>query len=74
MTSATSGLIASYSRFFAWRDVAMRYKQTVIGVAWSPFLMTAVFGRVAKLPSSGGEGWLGAYRRLDLSLLITKVI
>jgi lipopolysaccharide transport system permease protein len=42
----------------AWRDVAVRYKQTVIGVAWAvirPFLtmvvFTIVFGKVAKLPS-----------------------
>ena len=44
----------------AWRDVAVRYKQTVIGVAWAvvrPFLtmviFTVVFGRLAKLPSEG---------------------
>jgi lipopolysaccharide transport system permease protein len=44
----------------AWRDVAVRYKQTVIGVAWAvlrPFLtmvvFTVVFGQLAKLPSEG---------------------
>jgi lipopolysaccharide transport system permease protein len=44
----------------AWRDVAVRYKQTIIGVAWAvvrPFLtmvvFTIVFGRLAKLPSEG---------------------
>lgn len=44
----------------AWRDLAVRYKQTVIGVAWAvirPLLTLAifsvVFGRVAKLPSDG---------------------
>ena len=44
----------------AWRDVAVRYKQTVIGVAWAvvrPFLtmvvFTVIFGLVAKLPSEG---------------------
>ena len=44
----------------AWRDVLVRYKQTVIGVAWSvlrPLLtmvvFTIIFGRIAKLPSSG---------------------
>ena len=44
--------------FLAWRDIAVRYKQTVIGVAWSlirPFLtmvvFTVVFGKLAKLPS-----------------------
>lgn len=44
----------------AWRDVAVRYKQTLIGVAWAvlrPFLtmviFTVVFGKLAKLPSDG---------------------
>jgi lipopolysaccharide transport system permease protein len=44
----------------AWRDVAVRYKQTVIGVAWAfirPFLtlvvFTIVFGQLAKLPTGG---------------------
>lgn len=46
--------------FLAWRDILVRYKQTVIGIAWSvirPFLtmvvFTLVFGRLAKLPSEG---------------------
>jgi lipopolysaccharide transport system permease protein len=46
--------------FLAWRDILVRYKQTVIGVAWSvvkPVLtmvvFTVVFGRIAKLPSEG---------------------
>ena len=44
----------------AWRDVSVRYKQTLIGVAWAvlrPFLtmvvFTVVFGRLAKLPTDG---------------------
>ena len=44
----------------AWRDVAVRYKQTVAGAAWAllqPFLnmliMTVIFSRVAGLPSVG---------------------
>lgn len=44
----------------AWRDVSVRYKQTVIGVAWAlirPFLtmvvFTVIFGKIAKLPSDG---------------------
>jgi lipopolysaccharide transport system permease protein len=44
--------------FLAWRDILVRYKQTVIGLAWSvirPFLtmvvFTVIFGRLAKLPS-----------------------
>ncbi len=46
--------------FLAWRDILVRYKQTVIGVTWSvlrPVLtmivFTVVFGRIAKLPSEG---------------------
>lgn len=46
--------------FLAWRDILVRYKQTVIGIAWAlirPFLtmvvFTVVFGRIAKLPSEG---------------------
>jgi lipopolysaccharide transport system permease protein len=44
----------------AWRDLSVRYKQTVIGVLWAlirPFLtmviFTVVFGRIAKLPTVG---------------------
>ena len=44
----------------AWRDIAVRYKQTFIGVAWAlirPFLtmvvFTVIFGKLAKLPSQG---------------------
>jgi lipopolysaccharide transport system permease protein len=46
--------------FLAWRDVLVRYKQTVIGVLWAvlrPLLtmvvFTFVFSRIAKLPSGG---------------------
>lgn len=44
----------------AWRDIAVRYKQTFIGVAWAlirPLLTMVVFmvifGRLAKLPTEG---------------------
>jgi lipopolysaccharide transport system permease protein len=44
----------------AWRDLAVRYKQTVIGVAWAIIrplstmvIFTIVFGRLAKLPTEG---------------------
>jgi lipopolysaccharide transport system permease protein len=53
----------SYRELFqvlAWRDCAVRYKQTVLGVAWAiirPVLamviFTVIFGRLAKLPSEG---------------------
>jgi lipopolysaccharide transport system permease protein len=46
--------------FLVWRDINVRYKQTIIGVGWSvirPVLVmlvfTFVFGRLAKLPSDG---------------------
>jgi lipopolysaccharide transport system permease protein len=46
--------------FLAWRDILVRYKQTVIGIAWAlirPFLtmivFTIVFGKIANLPSDG---------------------
>ena len=46
--------------FLAWRDILVRYKQTVIGIAWAlirPLLtmivFTVVFGNLAKLPSEG---------------------
>lgn len=44
----------------AWRDLSVRYKQTIIGVSWAlirPFLtmvvFTTIFGRIANLPSDG---------------------
>jgi lipopolysaccharide transport system permease protein len=44
----------------AWRDVKVRYKQSLIGVAWAvlqPFLtmvvFTIIFGKFAQLPSQG---------------------
>ena len=47
-------------RVLAWRDVAVRYKQTVIGALWAilrPVLtmaiFTIIFGRIAKLPTEG---------------------
>lgn len=46
--------------FLAWRDLLVRYKQTVVGVAWSlvrPFLtmlvLTLVFSKFGKMPSEG---------------------
>ncbi|HOE74746.1 MAG TPA: ABC transporter permease [bacterium] len=46
--------------FLAWRDILVRYKQTVIGIAWAiirPVLtmvvFTIVFGKIANLPTAG---------------------
>jgi lipopolysaccharide transport system permease protein len=46
--------------FLTWRDVAVRYKQAALGVAWAilqPLLtmviFSVIFGQLAKLPSDG---------------------
>src|SRR3954469_2052046 len=46
--------------FLIWRDIKVRYKQTILGVAWAvlqPLLtmviFSLVFGRLAKMPSDG---------------------
>src|SRR5271165_2473425 len=46
--------------FLAWRDILVRYKQTVIGIAWAvvrPFItmlaLTLVFHKLAKVPAPG---------------------
>jgi len=46
--------------FFVWRDVKIRYKQTVLGVAWvivqpllTMLMFTIFFGKLAKMPSQG---------------------
>src|SRR4051812_43582012 len=46
--------------FLTWRDIKVRYKQTVLGAAWAiiqPFFTMVVFslffGKLAKLPSDG---------------------
>ncbi|MGB9609483.1 MAG: ABC transporter permease [Bryobacteraceae bacterium] len=46
--------------FLVWRDVKVRYKQTVLGALWaviqplfSMLVFTVVFGRLAKIPSDG---------------------
>src|SRR5438270_9069718 len=44
--------------FLAWRDVKVRYKQTVLGVGWAvippivtTLIFTVIFGNLAKIPS-----------------------
>ena len=46
--------------FLAWRDIKIRYKQTMLGAAWAiiqPFFTMVIFsiffGRLAKIPSDG---------------------
>ena len=45
---------------FAWRDIKVRYKQTILGIAWAVFqplftmiIFTIFFGNLAKMPSEG---------------------
>jgi lipopolysaccharide transport system permease protein len=45
---------------FVWRDLAVRYKQTIVGVAWAIFqpvlialIYAALFGRFGNFPSAG---------------------
>lgn len=47
-------------RLMAWRDITVRYKQTILGPAWvilQPFLtmvvFSIIFGRLARVPSDG---------------------
>jgi lipopolysaccharide transport system permease protein len=46
--------------FLVWRDIKVKYKQTVLGVAWAvlqPLMATLIFsiffGRLARIPSDG---------------------
>lgn len=57
--------------FLAWRDIKVRYKQTVLGAVWAiiqPFLTMVVFslffGKLAKVPSDGIPYPLFAYAAL----------
>ena len=57
--------------FLAWRDIKLRYKQTLLGVAWAILqpLMTMVvfsiiFGQLAKLPSDGSPYPIFTYAAL----------
>lgn len=57
--------------FLAWRDIKVRYKQTVLGAAWAiiqPFLTMVVFslffGKLAMMPSDGVPYPIFAYAAL----------
>ena len=57
--------------FLAWRDVKVRYKQTVLGAAWAilqPLLtmvvFTILFGKLAKVPSEGEPYAIFSYAAL----------
>jgi lipopolysaccharide transport system permease protein len=57
--------------FFVWRDVKLRYKQTVLGAAWAivqpvmtTLMFTLLFGRWAHMPSDGMPYALFAFAAL----------
>jgi len=57
--------------FFVWRDIKVRYKQTVLGAAWAVIqpvstmlIFSLFFGRLAKIPSDGIPYPLFAYTAL----------
>src|SRR5215510_3394461 len=57
--------------FLIWRDVKVRYKQTLIGASWailqpllSMVIFTVIFGAFAKIPSDGLPYPLFAYTAL----------
>jgi len=57
--------------FLTWRDIKVRYKQTVLGAAWAiiqPFFTMVVFslffGKLAKIPSDGIPYPIFAYAAL----------
>jgi len=67
--------------FLTWRDIKVRYKQTVIGAAWAilqPVAMMAVFtlffGKLAKVPSDGVPYPLFAFAGLLPWQLFSRVI
>jgi lipopolysaccharide transport system permease protein len=68
------GELLSYRDLFvllAWRDVKVRYRQTILGVGWAVLqpvitilVFSLVFGRLAKVPSSGVPYPLFSYAAL----------
>jgi lipopolysaccharide transport system permease protein len=57
--------------FLIWRDVKVRYKQTVIGASWvilqplmTAMVFTVIFGNFAKIPSDGLPYAIFAYTAL----------
>ena len=73
-TSLNLGELGEYREliyFLTWRDIKVRYKQTVLGAAWAiiqPFFTMVVFslffGKLAKMPSDGIPYPIFAYTAL----------
>lgn len=67
--------------FLMWRDVIVRYKQTVFGAAWvilQPILITGVFaiflGKLIKVPSDGMPYPIFAYASLLLWTFVSNAV
>lgn len=67
--------------FFTWRDLKVRYKQTLLGAAWAilqPFLTMVVFsiffGGLAKVPSDGVPYPIFSYAALLPWTLFSKAL
>ena len=81
MRASLSELLAYRELFWilAYREISVRYKQTVIGILWvvlqpviATILFTVVFGHFAKLPSDGMPyGTIRFFRHDDLGLFFS---
>jgi lipopolysaccharide transport system permease protein len=67
--------------FFTWRDLKIRYKQTVVGVAWAIFqplltmiIFTIFFGEFAKIPSDNIPYPIFVYSGLLLWQLFSSTV
>src|SRR5438874_13750199 len=65
--------------FLVWRDVKVRYKQTIIGASWAILqplmtmvIFTVIFGHFAKLPSDGLTYPVFAYTALLLCMYFAQ--
>lgn len=67
--------------FLAWRDIKLRYKQTVLGAGWAiiqplftMIVFTLFFGQMAKIPSDGIPYPIFSYSGLILWIYFTNAI
>src|SRR6266481_1914315 len=67
--------------FLVWRDLKVRYKQTIIGAAWvilQPILITLVFavflGRLMRVPSDGVPYPMFAYTALLFWTFVSNAV
>lgn len=67
--------------FLIWRDIKVRYNQTVMGVAWAlvqplfiALTLSLFLGRVAKVPSDGSPYFLFAYSAMAVWQLFAQAL